>query len=371
VNQQPEGESAMQCSQAQELLSDLLDVRRGETPPAEHPLSDAARRAALETHVNRCSPCREELDALSETGAAFAEFSVGEPSPQHFAEYPAKVREKLKTTPARVVPDSVRVLPKLGGNVLRNWRGWLGIATASAAAAMLTVALVIPFLTKKRTQKIVTESTAHVDPEIGYDSKGLYPISNEVSAPNPVETPKDIIPPEPELPHAPLSRTYFKLMFQDGDKLIVCPMVYDAEKRDELIKQLQEALKTHGSLTFAEGEATEDLRKALMGMVLRVEAPKEGEAKDCSAPVGLVVAGVLRGSPAEQSGLHTGDCIQALNDLHFDSNTIEETLKFLNALQNTGAGHGVTLDFWHQVPKSKFWKLQRNSVMLGQYEQQP
>src|SRR5438034_1146716 len=61
------------CSDVRELLSDLIDARRGEIPhPDGTRLTEPGMRAAVELHVAACEACREELYSLQEIGAAFS-----------------------------------------------------------------------------------------------------------------------------------------------------------------------------------------------------------------------------------------------------------------------------------------------------------
>ena len=123
---------------AKGLLSDLLDVRRGEQPtPIESPLGTPEVLTAVEKHVSNCGECRQELAELEEFGLAFAEPALTEPDEAHFAHYGRMVRERVRRMTQRTTDR-----PQL--RVASQWRTWCAALASSAAAAVLTVVLIHP-----------------------------------------------------------------------------------------------------------------------------------------------------------------------------------------------------------------------------------
>jgi len=64
----------LMCMEVRELLSDVIDARRGEIPhPEGTVLAQPGMKAAVELHLAGCGPCRDELAAMEAIGAVFAE----------------------------------------------------------------------------------------------------------------------------------------------------------------------------------------------------------------------------------------------------------------------------------------------------------
>ncbi|MCW8133754.1 MAG: zf-HC2 domain-containing protein, partial [Planctomycetota bacterium] len=130
----------LECAQVRDHLSDLLDLRRGETPPpGATPLSEPAYRTQVETHVNACPECRNELYTLGDLGRVFSEFDVGERPAQDFDGYAKAVRARLNGQGKIIALPGRALRPRERRSM--GWRGWTGVGLTSAAAAVLAVSL--------------------------------------------------------------------------------------------------------------------------------------------------------------------------------------------------------------------------------------
>lgn len=127
----------MNCNEYTERLGDAVD---GTLPPGE--------RVLLDAHVRTCDTCRELLNDLLEIHAAAATLDRVTPSPDLWTAIAASVAPKVAVSRPWMLPGSAsfgRGLPAAAAIVVmlgaaawfdltREWKGWRGAGTDSAAS---------------------------------------------------------------------------------------------------------------------------------------------------------------------------------------------------------------------------------------------
>lgn len=322
-----ESSTEFTCPQAQELLSDLLDVRRGETPAqGATVLADPATRTRLEAHVDACAECTRALNDLSEVGAAFAEFSVGEKPAQDFADYATLIRERIvaeggETRP--LFPELKLVAPAPAPSPKRGpgWSAWLGMAATSAAAAAVMVG-------------VLNWSPSKVEP--GPVAERSEPVATIGSGYVP---PGDIVPINPG---------------RDSD---VMPVGGGMQLNSAEPKATNVQLKA---------ELSNSELQRLLGIDLGVLASEP----DADSPKGLTICRVFDGSPADAAGLRRGDRLTALNGFELGHTSDIEAKALLLGLMKIGKDNIAQLDYARPSGTVKgMWMLKRGYATLGKHNQ--
>lgn len=330
----------LECSQVREHLSDLLDIRRGETPPpGATPLAKPAYRVRVETHVNACPDCRNELYTLGDLGRVFSEFDVGERPAQDFDGYAKAVRARLNGQ------GTIIALP---GRALRSrerrsmgWKGWVGVGVTSAAAAMLSVAL------------------------LGYlkadaPKKDAVPISNEV-AENPVHEWKDPIVADTGYRPIDLSAGSQEVTFGLKGASGSDQTVQIGRDSADTLKYLNQTVQREGMVGFWEHPSADETQR--MGAAMAVSTEEKANPEGCQK--GLAVLDVMKGSPAAKAGLRKGCYVLAINGLSFEKSTLPEAIKYINALNSMSVGEPVLVDY--AVFNGKDWIIRRGEANVGQF----
>ena len=353
---------ATTCAEVRELLSDYLDVRRGEVPPPEaSPLAVPGAREAVERHLAGCAACRAELGTLEEIGAVYAEFSVDEKPPQAFASFAAVARDRIRRIPVPSEARSGRAV------VVRSteWRRWVTMVVTSAAAAMLTVAFLLPYLNKPRqAPAVATRETKAAPAQPESQKKQDVEVATDPAETAAKDTPKiaDVLYPENirNLQHAaggPFKQSPVGVETRDGWK----ELGPRNQSTEEVLRQLEEMVRRNGQVAIAETPSAQPAQRGLLGVALKtLKEPIAG------VPDGLCVHDVLKGGPADRIGLGPNDYILTLNDLAFKDSSTPEVVKFFNAINQLGKGETVQIDYarWNGAN----WIIKRGTAVLGNYE---
>lgn len=322
----------LSCSDVQEQLSDLLDVRRGELPhPDGTRLSEPGMRAAVELHLAACEACRAELKFIEETGAAFAEFAVAELPPQHFANYGQIVRDRMAGRPSKVIQ-----FPQQKNKSSRRWM----VAAASMAAAACLAFVVGRSIFNDAEKRLKTSNTKEIAFVRDEDGTKL-PLLRGQNSPQRmvVQRPQDGI-------------------LQAREEVTVNPT--DTRSVDKLTADEGR----YGYLVF--GEKTAPGARPLLGVYLKTTRDVD-RVQDTALPMGLMVWNVEPGSPAAMMGLRKGDYILRANDLNFESGSAEEAATFLAAVAGSETRDQIQL---HVIrPQgSQYVYMKPMLGLLGVYE---
>ncbi|HLX62500.1 MAG TPA: PDZ domain-containing protein [Planctomycetota bacterium] len=292
------GAKVMTCGEVREILSDLIDVRNGEIPPAgASRLSEPEVRADAESHLAACSECRAELAILESVGDVFAEFSVGELPAQHFSDYGKLTRERMARKERKITP-------------LHAPRRWWKAGASMAAAACLAFA-VLHFMPKKGIVKPPPE-------------KQLATVSPR------------------ELKTGDLVRTPFKVsnVWRAGTRGYNEAMEYDPAKPNMLDKLQNDEGKSGYLFT---GENVQAGESPLLGVILRTTRDEDQDLSKRGS-LGLRVYAVVPNSVAYELGVLRRDVIIGINGMSVDSGSAADAAKFWAALNSLGKGAAFTLD---------------------------
>jgi len=321
------------CLEAREVLSDLIDVRRGEIPhPDGTPLAQPGKRAAVELHVAGCAACREELRLLEEAGAAFGEYAVGEPSAQHFAEYGKLVRARMERSGVSVpFEEPVTVAPKRRSRI--TWAITFGAAALAAASVFLILSSIVPFNNTAKNEVAVAQR--------GTPSPRTAPTPRWV-VPSDSSTPMRVMVPNPK------------------DQQLVAEDFVNNPTQPDGLKGLRDREGQYGYLVF--GERIGPNERPLLGVELKTTRE---QAQDDSQRLGLLVYRVIPGTPAQVMGLQKGDYIIGVNDEKIANGAVEDTVKFLSGVRHAGAETPVRLEVLRPMSGGHMYIIREG--VLGDY----
>ena len=309
------------------MLSDLLDVRRGEIPHTDGTaLARPGVRADLELHLVACEPCREELRAMEEVGAAFAEFTVDEPPAQHFANYVGIVRARLKHSGQAVAQAPASVSRKGGRRII--WGITFGASALAAASLFLVLTKGLPIF-EKPSQLAAGPGTQKTGPR---RLEGIR-----------------------QFPKVVLSAPAISAFVPNGPQLQPLP-VDDVPS----LRGLQESEGRFGFLVV--GEKTRGDARPLLGVLLKTTRDVDRVADE---RLGLMIFDVIPGSPAQAMGLKKGDHIVTANDLPLDNGGTEEILKFFNGIKQAGEGANINLQVIRPIGEHHLFMVKEG--VLGEY----
>ena len=316
------------CTEVRDLLSDVLDARRGEIPhPDGTALAESGLWPAIELHLAACESCREELFVLEEIGAAYAEFSVSEQPAQHFADYGPRVRARLHQNGA--AEGATRF-----GTFYRRRRGWLALGLSGLAAASVAIAIARSLDVRQASEQPLAQNE-------------FRPVAL------PAATGGELTLRRSERNSPP--RIHVGLPTKDGVQTVSLENPFEPNS----IQKLRQQEGRLGYLYFP---------VALLGLSLKTTRGQDHPAG--ADPVGLKVDRVAPGSPAAAMDLRQGDCIVTLNDMAVRDGGTEEALKFLSNISEFGPGKEVSIDVVRPVG-SQFLYMKRKYGVLGQYEVAP
>ena len=310
------------CEEAREMLSDLIDARRGELPhPEGSKLAESGVRPAMELHLAGCDGCRRELHELEQIGLSYASFSVNEAPAQMFSEYGRKVRERMNGKKGGKVVDAQPLFTRIQ-------KYWIAGALSSAAVAAWAL--------------VVTSGALKVEPP---ESSGVSGIQTALK-----ETKERAVNPYEDLPRLPASNIVYEDPSSGGRTYNV-----SAQNPSEL-RQIQQHEGRSGYLLFPE---------PLLGVRLKTTRDIDRVADE--GPGGLMVDRVIPGSPAWQMGLRKNDHIVTLNGEAIKDGGAMEAVQFLCKVRELGAGRNIELHIVRPV-NSEYLFLKPTSGVLGQYE---
>lgn len=325
------------CSEVTAHLSDLLDAQRGEIPTGENsPLSNAPFKTALDNHLSGCRFCCAELESMSELGAAFSQFAVGEASPQHFANYGEIVRARMKRLEPGVVSGAFALRTSTAKQSVsftapKRTRNLFAFGLSSLAAASLVLVLTgrfAPFKSEKKPKRVA----AAVNPvttttRSSGNQKHSLPLMR-VFVPNGPRANNDVT-------HNP----------DDPGVLQV----------------LQNQERQFSYIVIGEKTAAQD--KPLLGVFLRTTRDVD---RDVNEKLGLMVYYVVPGSPADQMGLKPNDCIVDVNGTGIQNGGAEEAVKFFTQIRKEGYGKQFSLQLLRPSGPDHLYMLKK--CTLGEYE---
>jgi hypothetical protein len=311
------------CAQARELLSDLIDVRRGELPhPDGSLLAEAGLRPALELHLAACEACRTELAILEDVGGAYADYSVGEAPAQMFENYGRKIRARIAAGngTAKTISSPFRQRRMAWAAA-----GLSGLAAASWAIVLMSGTVKVP---EPSTYEPIVAMRASRDEAGGAAETGAS------------QRPRNSGP-----------------MYVTNPRGLRIPVSNPIEPNS--LRQLEQHEARSGYLLFPE---------PLLG--LRLKTTRDVDRVVGEGPIGLMVDQVIPGSPAHMMGLRKNDFIVTLNGLEVKGGGAEEAVKFLSSIKELGAGTEISVDAVRPV-QSELLFMKRMHGVLGQYEFAP
>jgi len=313
------------------MLSDLIDVRRGEIPHTDGTaLARPGVRAGLELHLVVCEACRGELWDMEEVGAAFAEFAVGEPPAQHFAEYVGIVRARIARSGQAVVQVPAPVSRKGSRRII--WGLTFGASALAAASLFIVLTRGLLFNLNKPTEFTSTPA-AHLP--------GTRPNESIAAFPNVV-----------------IKVPAINAFVANGPHLQPLPLTDEPD-----LKVLQANEGKFGSVALCQKCC--DNENPLLGVLLKTTRDVDRVADN---GLGLMVLEVMPGSPAEAMGLRRGDYIVTANDLPLDNGGVEELVKFFAGLEQAGKGAGINLQVVRTIGNHHLFMVKEG--VLGEYAPQ-
>jgi anti-sigma factor RsiW len=318
------------CSDVRELLSDLIEVRSGEIPhPDGTRLSEPGMRAAVELHVAACEACRNELLTIEEVGAAFSDFSVGEPPAQHFANYGQRVRARMARTEPGVISGAYALRTTDAKPAAKRGRllRFATFAVSTLAAACVALAVSTNFLNVKTPNK-VAEAKAKSKSRVVLAAKA---------------------PPQ------------MRVLVPGGAQTVSQEFIHNPAE-PKLLQTLQDDEKRYGYFVFGEKTVGDD--RPLLGAYLKTTRDVDHVVDE---KLGLMVYFVTPGSPAAAMGLQPNDIIVNINDMPINDGGAKDAVQFLSKIREEGAGKPVTLQIVRPIgPQHLFME---KSGVLGEYEE--
>lgn len=316
------------CSDARELLSDLIEVRCGEIPhPDGTRLSEPGMRAAVELHVAACEACRLEFHAFEEIGAAFSEFSVGEPPAQHFANYGQRVRSRM----ARAEPGVIS-----GAYALRS--------TDAPPAAKPRRAL------RFAAFAVSTLAAACV----------VFAISRNVPRQNPGSKLAVATPAKKVRVFTPKTPSQMRVFIPGGAQTVSQEFVRNPDE-PKFLQTLQDDEKRYGYFVFGEKTLGED--KPLLGVYLKTTRDEDRVAGE---KIGLMVYYVVPGSPAAAMDLKPNDYIVDINGVPIADGGAKDAVGFLSKIRAEGPGKPLTIHIVRPIGNEHLYMVKQAN--LGEYE---
>lgn len=367
----------MKCSEVRELLSDLLDIQRGENPsPDVSPLGRPETRSAVEKHVDDCLDCSEALHELEELGAAFSDFNISEKPTQDFADFGSVVRERMGQKGPRILPEERRDASPFGR------QSWWTMLISSVAAVVVVGVLVHslwnspnrPTTTSPEIADVSPNSerpleTARSESEDNATSPTLKMVDTKDTEPGRLPRRMNPIPAQPPALKMPF-HTPFSLAMRRPRGPVQSVRVDPAKGgMVPYLRQFDRELHDFGSLSLGETPQPEMGNKTLLGLYVALQAPRN-ISKD--SPEGLRVSRVAPGSPAAIAGLRPGDYITGMElpdgrPLEtFKTSTSAETLIFLRWINGLGKGKAIVIEY--QRPESSQWLLKSGIATLGEWK---
>ncbi|MCY3019900.1 MAG: PDZ domain-containing protein [Planctomycetota bacterium] len=301
----------MSCAEARELLSDLMDVRRGEVPqPEATRLAQPGMRAAVEQHLAGCDACREELRILGEIGAAFAAFPLDGVPAQHFDNYGKVVRARMARAGGAAQASAWR--PR----GVRVYGLTFGVSALAAASLFLVL------------------------------TRGLLPLQRGA---------------EQTVANTPIARA-IPLPTGGGGMVSVLAPGRDLAQMVDLgaptaIKNLQETEGRCGYLVFGEASS-----RPLLGAYLKTTRDVDRAVDE---RLGLMVYDVVPGSPAHMMGLKKNDYIVTVNGTPVENGGAEDAANFLAGIATAGAGTPIKLHIVRNVNSEPLFIVKEG--VLGHY----
>jgi hypothetical protein len=285
-------------------------------------------RSAVELHLASCSACREELHVLEDVGSAFADFNVGEPPAQYFADYGAKVRARMQRTQPGLATGAYTLRPA-GAAASEKRANWWRYATVFSVSAMAAT-FVMMFAAVKFVKK---------GPGPKVDAPGIATIIRNKALPKMLVMPgvqrASLGSPAPvEYVHDPLA--------------------------PDLAQTLQKDEQRYGYFVFGEKTVGDD--KPLFGAMLKTTRDVDRVVGDS---IGLMVYDVVPGSPAERMGLRRNDIIVDVNGAPIENGGAKDAVKFLLSLRESGANSPITLQIVRPTRGENLYMLKRGT--LGEY----
>ncbi len=303
------------CADVCALLSDFVDVRRGEIPhPDGTALARPGMRAAVEAHLSACANCRTELNEVEQINSVFGDYSVGELPAQHFADYGAKVRARIARTEVRPAPLPLR----------RRWTPFVLTFASSAAAALLLLVLVHKTIQPKPTELASTSKSRQT----------------RILA----------------------QRTPSKMLVQlPGGAMRVGQEYIHDPGAPNLATQLQATEQRFGYFVF--GEKPEGDDSHLLGVYLKTTRDVDHVVGDPA--IGLMVANVVPGSPADRMRLRPNDYIVSIDGNKIENGGAEDAVKFLLQIREKGAGAPISLQIVRPSGNDHLFMVKNGT--LGEY----
>ena len=315
------------CFQARAVLSDLIDIQRGETPHKDGTtLAQPEIHSAVEAHLQECDSCREEMWALEQVGAAFADFSAGEESIQHFESYGYKVRARLakaaRNDPAQIARS-------------RKQMRWMALGVSGLAASL---ALIL-------SHSYGVHQNTGVRP--GVENTTIAQVNPRASEKR-IASVRTIAPVQMFLPRVTPLGT--QLVSQEFDPA----------------QPAMSQLPPEGSVGYyVVAEKPSPGERPLLGAYLKTT---RGMDKDVSQdPDGLMVYDVVPGSPAYNMGLQKDDYIFRINDKDIHNGGVEQALDLISYIKQQGEGASVTV-YVIRANKTLWCFLKPSTAVLGNYD---